>query len=143
MSKKRPRSTDFFDQKAEGSFDPVVETPKSKYVPIENIPSGDLNPEELCILCEELKKVTDPELAEAVEELLATHSSHPLPPKSEEDANEFPPLGSDCILVAAIQSPGEVKPHRNGPSLATVGALAMLLGLSDYEVCIFEFDDEE
>lgn len=143
MAKNKPRSTDYFDQGAEGRFEPVVETPKSKFVPIENIPSGDLNPEQLCILCEELKRVTDPELAEAVEELLAAHSSHALPPKEEEDANDFPPLGSDCILVARIDRSGaEIKPHRNGPSLVTVGVLSMLLGLSDYEIFVLEFDEE-
>lgn len=142
MANNKPRSTDYFDQGAEGRFDPVVETPKSRFVPIENVPSGDLNPEEICILCEQLKRVTDPELAEAVKELLATHSSHPVPPK-EEDANEFPPLGSDCILVARIKESGaEVKPHRNGSSFATIGVLSMLLGLGDYEVYILELDEE-
>lgn len=144
MSAKRSRSTDYFDQKEEGRFEPVVDTPRSRYVPIENLPSRDLNPEELCILCEELKKVTDPALREAVEELLATHSSHPVPPKGEEDGSEFPPPDSETILVAKIRESGaEVKPHRNGPSLVAASMVALLLGVGDCEFLVIGFDDEE
>lgn len=145
MANKRPRSTDYFDQKEEGRFDPVVDAPKSKFVPIENIPSGDLNPEELCILCEELRKVNNPDLREAVEELLATHSSHPVPSKDDEDGSAFPPLGSERILVAKVnkESGAEVKPHRNGPSLAAASMVALLLGLGDFEILVVGFEDEE
>ena len=145
MANNHSRSTAFFDQDAEGSAEPVVFVGKrSGFVPIENLASKDLNPEELCILCEELKKVNDPELAEAVEELLATHSSHPVPSKDEEDGNAFPPLGSESVLVAKIKSPGEVKPHRNlRHSPVIISMASVLLGLGDYEFFILEIDDEE
>lgn len=141
MSAKRSRSTDFFDQREEGLFEPVVDTPRSKFVPIENVPGGDLNPEQICILCEELRKVNDPALAEAVEELLATHTSHPVPAR-DEDGSAFPPIDSDEVLVAKIKA--DVKPQRNPrPSPTTIAMASMLLvGLGGYDMFIVEFDEE-
>lgn len=144
MAKKKPRSTSYFDQSEEGSFEPVVETPRSKFVPIENVPSEGLNPEEICILCEKLRRVTDPALSEFVREIMATYTHHPVPPREEGDGNQFPPLGSETILVARIKEHGsKVKPHRNAPSLAVVSICSLLIGMSDFEVFILESEEED
>jgi hypothetical protein len=99
MGKNKPRRTDAWIQEEEGRFDPVVEA-KSKYVPIENVPSGDLNPEEICILCEQFKKmqeVTDPEVLALVEELIAAYKPEMLPPKPSDECD---PPTTTKILVA-------------------------------------------
>jgi hypothetical protein len=72
MTKKKPRSTAAFDQPIEGVYDSMA-TPGSKFVAIEDVPSGDLNPEEICLLCERMKQaevIEDPEVLELVEELI-------------------------------------------------------------------------
>lgn len=71
MGKSRPRSTDFFDQDAEGSSEPVVFVGKrSGFVPQENIPGKHPSPEDICILCEEALATKDEEVMELVEEIM-------------------------------------------------------------------------
>lgn len=70
MANNKPRSTDYFDQGAEGRFEPVVETPKSKFVPIENVPSAVPSAEDILVLCEEAILAGDEEVKELVREIL-------------------------------------------------------------------------
>lgn len=79
MANNKPRSTDYFDQGAEGRFEPVVETPKSKFVPIENVASSGLSPEDICILCETALASGDSEVFDLAIELLEANRPGPHP----------------------------------------------------------------
>ena len=105
MAKKRSRSTDAWIQGEEGRFDPVVETPDSKFVPLENIPSGGLSPEEICILHEEAPKLLaarNPEVREAAEELLNAYGFFQ-PKDTEENPYDYLDGEEDRIFVATMQ----------------------------------------
>ena len=104
MAKKRSRSTDAWIQGEEGRFDPVVETPDSKFVPLENIPSGGLSPEEICILHEEDPKLLaarNPEVREAAEELLNAYGFFQ-PKDTEENPYDYLDGEEDRIFVATM-----------------------------------------